>query len=61
MSLPVKKKLITNLDKNDIIYTVTDEKGKVHKYRLVPARKLIEFRLPNGKRYVGLLLEEVET
>jgi len=51
---------ILDLDTEDFIIMFTDRKGKKRKFRIVSSEGLVELRTARGKRYLRLMLEEVE-
>jgi len=60
MSKKEKKKREIDLDEVEIIYKFTDAEGKKRKFKLAPSLGIRELITARGKKYIQLLLEEVE-
>jgi len=60
MSLKKTIKFKLDLDTEDFIITFTDREGKKRKFRIVSSEGLVELRTARGKKYLRLMLEEIE-
>jgi len=48
-----------NLDEEDLIVSFTDAKGRRRRFKVITSGGLIEYRI-GGRRYLRLMLEEIE-
>jgi len=55
-----RKKYEVNLDEEDFIVSVTDAKGRKRKFKIITSEGLIEYTDARGRRYLRLMLKEVE-
>jgi len=54
------KKYELDLDKEDFVVRLTDRSGRKRAFRLVTSEGMIDYRDARGRRFLRLMLEEVE-
>jgi len=55
-----KKRVEHDLDAEEHIYIAKDRHGRKRRYRLRTSEGVIEWRMPGGRKFYALMLEEVE-